>query len=107
MCIVSAKNSSCVILQVRNMPPHGAIYRSAIARMFRQCGKGKALFFEESRFVGLLGSVSLKNPSLETREEEMIRARYCNDRPKHLMGFCKQERKFSYYSSHISDTVVV
>lgn len=34
------------------MPPHGAIYRSAIARMFRQCGKGKALFFEESRFVG-------------------------------------------------------
>ena len=40
----------CLALQVRNMPPHGTIYRSAIARMFRQCGKGKALFFEESRF---------------------------------------------------------
>ncbi|XP_020627811.1 putative ATP-dependent RNA helicase TDRD9 [Orbicella faveolata] len=36
---------------VRNMPPHGALYRSAIARMFRQCGKGKALYFEESRLV--------------------------------------------------------
>ena len=38
------------IRQVRNMPPHGALYRSAIARMFRQCGKGKALFFEDTRF---------------------------------------------------------
>ena len=35
------------------MPPHGALYRSAIARMFRQCGKGKALYFEESRLVAL------------------------------------------------------
>lgn len=35
------------------MPPHGVHYRSAIARMFRQCGKGKALYFEESRFVNL------------------------------------------------------
>ena len=35
------------------MPHHGALYRSQIARMFRQCGKGKALFFEDSRFVGL------------------------------------------------------
>ena len=33
------------------MPPQGAAYRAAIARMFRQCGKGKALYFEESRFV--------------------------------------------------------
>ena len=32
------------------MPPHGTLYRSAIARMFRQCGKGKALFFEDTRF---------------------------------------------------------
>ncbi|KAJ7352991.1 hypothetical protein OS493_032930 [Desmophyllum pertusum] len=36
-------------VMVRNMPHHGALYRSQIARMFRQCGKGKALFFEESR----------------------------------------------------------
>ena len=32
------------------MPRHGALYRSAIDRMFRQCGKGKALFFEDTRF---------------------------------------------------------
>ncbi|KAL9952201.1 hypothetical protein ACROYT_G039416 [Oculina patagonica] len=36
-------------VMVRSMPPHGVHYRSAIARMFRQCGKGKALYFEESR----------------------------------------------------------
>lgn len=43
-------DTTSFIRQVRNMPPHGALYRSAIARMFRQCGKGKALFFEDTRF---------------------------------------------------------
>lgn len=33
------------------MPAHGALYRSQIARLFRSCGKGKALYFEDTRLV--------------------------------------------------------
>lgn len=36
-------------VMVRNMPAHGALYRSQIARLFRSCGKGKALYFEDTR----------------------------------------------------------
>lgn len=37
--------------QVRGMPQYGAQYKAAIARMFRDCGRGKALYFEETRSV--------------------------------------------------------
>ncbi|XP_015753856.1 PREDICTED: putative ATP-dependent RNA helicase TDRD9 [Acropora digitifera] len=46
---IMSGHDPCTTVIVRNMPPHGALYRSAIARMFRQCGKGKALFFEDTR----------------------------------------------------------
>ena len=36
--------------QVRNVPPHGALYKSAIARLFRECGRGKAIYFEDTRY---------------------------------------------------------
>ena len=36
--------------QVRNVPPHGALYKSAIARLFRGCGRGKAIYFEDTRY---------------------------------------------------------
>ncbi|XP_048586381.1 ATP-dependent RNA helicase TDRD9 isoform X1 [Nematostella vectensis] len=36
-------------VMIRGMPPNGAMYKSSIARLFRDCGKGKALYFEESR----------------------------------------------------------
>ena len=36
--------------QVRNVPSHGALYKSAIARLFRECGRGKAIYFEDTRY---------------------------------------------------------
>ncbi|CAH3166074.1 unnamed protein product [Porites lobata] len=36
-------------VMVRNVPPHGALYKSAIARLFRECGRGKAIYFEDTR----------------------------------------------------------
>lgn len=46
---IMSGHDPCTTVIVRNMPPHGALYRAAIARLFRQCGKGKALYFEDSR----------------------------------------------------------
>ncbi|XP_038074406.1 ATP-dependent RNA helicase TDRD9-like [Patiria miniata] len=39
----------CTTVMVSNLPAHAYLYKAAIANLFEQCGKGKHLYFEESR----------------------------------------------------------
>ncbi|XP_071496010.1 ATP-dependent RNA helicase TDRD9-like [Diadema antillarum] len=46
--ILSGKDP-CTTVMVQNVPPHGHLYSSNIGKLFGPCGKGKQLFFEESK----------------------------------------------------------
>ncbi|XP_022106993.1 putative ATP-dependent RNA helicase TDRD9 [Acanthaster planci] len=39
----------CTTVMVSNLPPHSYLYKAEIASLFEQCGKGKQLYFEESK----------------------------------------------------------
>ncbi|XP_071787183.1 ATP-dependent RNA helicase TDRD9-like [Asterias amurensis] len=39
----------CTTVMISNLPSHGYLYKTAIASLFEQCGKGKHLYFEQSK----------------------------------------------------------
>ncbi|XP_011664855.1 ATP-dependent RNA helicase TDRD9 isoform X2 [Strongylocentrotus purpuratus] len=46
--ILSGKDP-CTTVMVKNIPPHGELYSSSIGKLFQCCGKGKKLFFEDTK----------------------------------------------------------
>ncbi|XP_054758320.2 ATP-dependent RNA helicase TDRD9-like isoform X1 [Lytechinus pictus] len=46
--ILSGKDP-CTTVMVKNVPPHGELYASSIGKLFQCCGKGKKLFFEDTK----------------------------------------------------------
>lgn len=46
--VLSGKDP-CTTVMVKNCPPHGHLYAASIGKLFQPCGKGKNLFFEDTK----------------------------------------------------------
>ncbi|XP_077865739.1 ATP-dependent RNA helicase TDRD9-like [Saccoglossus kowalevskii] len=74
---LSGKDPTSTVM-VKNVPPMGHLYKNQIAALFRTCGKGNKLYFEDTRCY-----IEFERPR-EIKEQSILPAVYLAVKMRHL-----------------------